>query len=683
MVKGNYSRRRFITSTAVVTAATAVLPRHAFAVSENDSGPGLSDEQFFSMLDLSRPELAGIQKAVAKSDWDSAGNSLLAYMRSRNTSQWVFDPALVGKDPEYDTGEAEKAMTHLLRSIGIEWQFGDKIDWAFNPTTQPDSKWPRNHEWTWQLSRHPMWLDLCRAYYATGDEKYAREFVNQLKSWVTDCPVPADTVENVAFSRWRTIEAGIRTGSVWPEVFFRILQAKAFDAGALVLMLKSFVEHAQYLMKYPTKGNWLTMEANGLYHVGALFPEFRESKLWRDTAIERLYMELDIQVYPDGSQIELAPGYHGVALRNFLGPVRLTPLAGFALPADYLAKLEKMFDYLLYSMQPDFRTPPLNDSGANNVTGYLEEGSELFPLRGEFRWAATNGEEGHPPGFTSCEFPYAGQFIMRSGWDQNALWLCMDGGPFGFGHQHEDKLSVILTAFGQQLLVEGGVYTYDASEWRRYVLGSHSHNVVLVDGFEQNRRKAPRGTFVVKDPLPHVWETGDSFEHAAARYDEGWGPDALKIVRQTRHVFFMKPDFFIVADQMEPLDGKPHTYEAIFHLDASDVSVEGTTVSSKNSGPNLTIRAFGPESAMIVKGQKEPVVQGWIPERTGGYGGIRPIPTAIFRKEASGNCTQLYVLWPSKNEEPCPVEEVSLAEGKLSVQFKDGKVKVIGFKSFT
>ena len=65
------------------------------------------------------------------------------------------------------------------------------------------------------------------------------------------------------------------------------------------------------------------------------------------------------------------------------------------------------------------------------------------------------------------------------------------------------------------LLVEGGVYTYDASVWRKYVLSSRAHNVVLVDGLEQARRKSPRETYVVKEPLPHVWESHADFDHAS------------------------------------------------------------------------------------------------------------------------------------------------------------------------
>jgi hypothetical protein len=468
-------------------------------------GPRLSDAEFFSLLDFSRPELAGVQRAAAKSDWPAARHALAEYMRMRPSPHWEINPQSIGRTLDADETEADKALEHRFNSLEIEWQFGKSIDWAFNPTTQPGSKWPRNHEWTWQFNRHLQWVALARAFYATGDEKYAREFVAELGSWVHDCPVPLGKVQNGFFSPWRTIEAGIRAGTTWPQIFPRVLGAKSFDDAALVQMLKSFVDHAEYLMKFHTGGNWLTMEANGLYSIGALFPEFKDAKLWRDTAIGRLDHELDFQVYPDGAQIELAPGYHGVALASFMGPVKLMAITGFQPPKDYLPKMEKMFSYFLYSMQPDGRTPPLNDSGAVSIGKALGQGAVFFPWRQDFLWIATKGREGRSPPETSHVFPYAGQFIMRSGWDTNARWLCMDGGPFGYGHQHEDKLSIILTAYGRPLLVEGGTYTYDASEWRSYVVSSRAHNLVLVDGLDQNRRSEPRSTYVVTKPLPQVW----------------------------------------------------------------------------------------------------------------------------------------------------------------------------------
>jgi hypothetical protein len=154
---------------------------------------------------------------------------------------------------------------------------------------------------------------------------------------------------------------------------------------------------------------------------------------------------------------------------------------------------------------------------------------------------------------------------------------------------------------------------------------------------------------VVKTPLPHVWESNDTFDHATACYDEGWGPKGKRGVRQTRHVFFLKPALFIIADQFEPGDAQAHTYAALFHLDAPKVQVEGLRVATQNTGPNLTILAFGADSVEIVQGQRKPVVQGWLPDPRLGYGGIRPIPTAIYSKSARGPTTMLYALCAMPN----------------------------------
>lgn len=667
-----------VVSMLLLAAMVLCSPAWAAAPAAMDAtvvGPRLSDAQVFQMLDLARPDMAAVKAAVEKSDWPAATHALAEHLRTRKTPHWTFEARKGGGDRPRRTDGADSALAHRFNSIGIPWQFGPKIDWAFNPTTQPDSKWPVNHEWTWQLSRHAAWHDLARAYMATGDEKYAREFVDELRSWVRDCPVPLDAAANVPLSRWRTIEAGIRTGQTWPGVFFAFLHSKAMDDDALALMVKSFVEHAQYLMKFHMAGNWLTMESNGLYHVGALFPEFKDASLWRETAVGRLYRELDAQVYPDGMQMELAPGYHGVAVDNFLGPVRLVPLTGFELPKDYLAKLERMFNYFLYSMQPTRQTPPLNDSAAGDVERWMAMGAEFFPSREDFRWLATDGKEGRPPAQTSYEFPYAGHLLMRSGWQRDAVWLCMDAGPYGMGHQHEDKLSIILTAFGKALLVEGGTYTYDASQWRRYVLSSRAHNVVLVDGLEQARHKEPRETWVVKTPLPHVWKTDARQDDAEAAYTEGWGPKAERIVKHTRHVTFVKPDFFIVTDVLESLDSKPHQYEALFHLDADNAAADGLRVATQNGGANLTILAAGADGVRIIKGQKEPAVQGWLPDSASGYGGIRPIPTAVFAKRAEGRAVMYYILYPTAAGAACPVKELAVTDKGLALKMSDGKVR--------
>jgi len=483
---------------------------------------------------------------------------------------------------------------------------------------------------------------------------------------------------------------------VWLDAFYYFLSSPSFNDEDVITMVKSFAEHAQYLMKFPMTGNWLTMEANGLYHVGAMFPEFKEAKTWSDTGMGRLYKELDVQVYPDGAQIELSTGYHQVSLSNFVGALKIAQLNNYPTPADYTAKLERMYNYDLYAAMPNGYLPGLNDGSYTNVRGYLREGFDFFPTRKDFQWMATDGAKGSPPEKTSYAFPYAGQFVMRSGWDKDARYLLLDAGPFGYGHQHEDKLSFVIHAYGANLLVDPGNYAYDNSPWRRYVIGSYAHNLIHVDGQYQRRQGLPRDQYVVKEPLPHVWQTTKDFDYASASFGalayEGFGSKKAQLATHTRHILFVKRsgairqgegsgDYWLVVDALQPNDDKPHTYEAMFHLDVKDVDVDSATkrvLSLNKDAANLAIipAADAGLSVDIVKGQEKPFVQGWVPAR--GYE-VRPIPTPIFKRAATGPVYFVYVFFPLPKGANLPVtsvEPVALSPdaARVKVRFTDGRV---------
>jgi len=69
-------------------------------------------------------------------------------------------------------------------------------------------------------------------------------------------------------------------------------------------------------------------------------------------------------------------------------------------------------------MQPDRTMPPFERFSGFSVMGLIQQGAHFFPQREDFRWVASNGTEGRMPMVTSCEFPYAGQFFMRSSWER-------------------------------------------------------------------------------------------------------------------------------------------------------------------------------------------------------------------------------------------------------------------------
>jgi hypothetical protein len=628
-------------------------------------GPRITDEEFIDALNANYPGMEKVNAAAEKGDLEAAKHEFVEHIKHRERPVWHFDWRDRPKVPDSDrrnTERADRILERELSSVGVAHKFEGEIDWTLNPINY--------REWPWQLNRHPFWVTLGRAYWSTDDEKYAKEFVYQMTHWVEHCPVPVMSSGNSS-ATWRTIEAGIRTSGSWMHSFHYFLSSPSFTDEAVITMLKSFVEHARHLMRWPTGGNWLTMESNGLFHIGTMFPEFKEADSWRKTAVDRMYAELDNQVYPDGAQIELTTGYHQVSLHNFVGLMELATLNEVDMPIDYLNKLERMYRYNLYASMPNGRLPGLNDGGMVSIRRSMQKGFEYFPHRRDFQWAATGGTEGEMPKEDSYAFPYAGQFVMRSGWDEGDRYLLMDAGPFGYGHQHEDKLSFVLYAYGKVHVIDPGNYAYDSSKWRRYIISTYAHNTILVDGQPQNRRRMPRDSYVVKEPLPSKWISRGDVDYCVGLYDEGYGPEGDKTISHKRRVFFVKPDYWIVTDTMTPSDDAEHGYESMFHLDAAAAYVDKETNKVETQNPDASNLAIIPPEddnlkVEIVSGQEEPVVQGWIP--AGGYK-VRPIPTPIFTKAGAGTTWFVYVFYPVAEGQKLPITSVEPMEVK-----SDGKI---------
>jgi hypothetical protein len=168
-------------------------------------------------------------------------------------------------------------------------------------------------------------------------------------------------------------------------------------------------------------------------------------------------------------------------------------------------------------------------------------------------------------------------------------------------------------------------------------------------------------------------------DYVEATFDENFGGNVRRSVAHTRAVLFVKPGFWVVLDTLTASDGKPHTYDALFHFDAK-VKADGLRVVTQNAGDaNLTVAARPDEglSLRIVEGQEEPV-QGWLPV---GLSRVRPAPVGIFT--ASGvERRMLYVLAPSPKGAADPVKSVEPLGSDpraARISFIDGKVYEVHF----
>lgn len=676
-----------------LAAVVAVLSTSAQAEKGGKTlGPLTTREAFFASLDYSVPGLADVKRCIGGRDYEAASRALLDYMRQRRSVKYhVNSWDSHSPKPGYDTSVADDVLAGVARGMLVDWypryQFQGKIDWFAIPYN--------DREWHWGLNRHDQWRYLSEAYWATGDEKYAKRFVEELTDWVTNCPVVTDGTHNSS-AAWRTIEAGIRMSSHWPAVYQRFLASPSFTPDANALFMTSVLEHARHLANHPTGGNWLTMEMNGLLHAGVLFPEFSEAEQWRKTALDRLAKELDTQVYPDGMQFELSTGYHRVALGNFLAPAKLCALNGIALPDGYLSRLERMYDAIMHLTKPSGFMPATNDSDSaiESIPGTgkwadgrpdLKDAAARY-ARKDLLYVATCGAEGTPPEGTSHAFPYAGFHVMRQGWTPDSLYLLFDAGPFGAGHQHEDKLSFEAYAYGETLLYDSGRFSYAHKVFHPYALSTAAHNTALVDGNGQARRaqKPEDRKWVVSKPLDNPWISSPAFDYAEGVYDEGYGSELDKSVTHRRSIVFVKNDYWLIVDRFE--GSGTHTINTLFHFAPGKVEREADGLwcaSANDKRPNVLIapaQAAG-VSLSIVEGRESPC-QGWISTE---YNKWFPAPVADYAYKGPLPVEFAYLLLPSKSDAK-PVGSIERTDltvdgrsappraSAYAVKFGDGRV---------
>ena len=482
------------------------------------------------------------------------------------------------QNKSFSAAVAERAVCNDVTVVNIPWKFQDKIDWIFNPTWQNG---PVNNEWLWQLGRMYFWHDMLCCYQKTKDERFAKAFENQLRSWIFQADRKSALASQNSHNTWRTIEAGIRLFNTWSEAFEVFRKSPSVSDESICLMLASMYEQADFLRhNHRKQRNWMLMEMSGIYTFSSEFPEFKSSAKLRKYSAKVFSRAFCRQTLPDGMHNELSPDYHLVGItcaQVFIDQARLSDRMD-ELPGELLTVFEAGYKAYIQLATPALTAPRTNDCFTIKLPEIFCDALENFPENELFKWAASKRKEGKAPSDkpTASRFlPYAGFIAMRSGWDKDALYCCFDVGPLGEGHWHQDKLNINIYKGNEELIYDDGGGQYEQSLFRRYGCSSAGHNTVLVDGLVQ-KRNAPK---TARKPIDAKFVSNEEFDYAKSSYNDTFcAPDfnggsrvevLTKPAVHTREIRFCKPDFFCVVDTLKSSDGKPHDYELRFQLNTS------------------------------------------------------------------------------------------------------------------
>ena len=146
----------------------------------------------------------------------------------------------------------------------------------------------------------------------------------------------------------------------------------------------------------------------------------------------------------------------------------------------------------------------------------------------------------------SVHLPASGYAILRSTptTATEQCYLLLKYGPHGGGHGHPDKLSLILSAYGQRLSPDLGTPGYGLDLFESWYRQTICHNTVTIDGYSQ-----PEAT----GQINHFQDTGD-FQVADAAVS--WTDDGPYQGVTMRRVILARPDYFLDLFLVEAPDSR-------------------------------------------------------------------------------------------------------------------------------
>lgn len=474
----------------------------------------------------------------------------------------------------------------------------------------------------WELSRCQHFGVLGQAYWLTGDERYAQEYVDEISDWIDRNPWGQGV-------NWIcAMDVALRAANwIWGFYFFAGSRACA-TPGFRGQLLRSLYLHGEWvsthLEKGPVNGNHYLSDGVGLVFLGTFFKRAAKGRHWLAQGREIVLDEMLLQVTADGVDFEASTAYHRLVLELFLTGYQLLRLHGETIPAPQWARLEKMFEFVEAYIKPGGLAPLLGDAddGRVQIMGRQAIGDHRYLLataaalfsRGDFkRGAGEFWEESfwmlgpdaaaafdqvalpaEPAG--SAAFVEGGYYVLREA-DTHVFIDCANVGMRGIGgHGHNDILSFELVLDGVPLVTDCGAYLYTASrEWRNRFRSTAFHSTVQVDGEELNRFIGPNALWQLhNDATPegvsfHQEPGRDRFRGSHAGYLRLPSP-----VSVTREVALASGTALVaVADT---LDGAgSHLIEWRFPLDP-DVQAEilGQDVRFGHGGRERWLLPVGP-----------------------------------------------------------------------------------------
>jgi hypothetical protein len=166
--------------------------------------------------------------------------------------------------------------------------------------------------------------------------------------------------------------------------------------------------------------------------------------------------------------------------------------------------------------------------------------------------------------------------------DENIQFM-FKSSPYGsISHSLADQNSFTIEAFGEPLAISSGYRPwYGSDHHMNWTKQTKAHNAVLIDGQGQ-----PIQSIAAKGVIRHFIH-GNSFDYALGDALEAY-PHAARILR---HVVYVRPNVFILFDDIAVKDRQPVTYDWLLHAYRQmGIDEVGNTILVPGESAELAVR---------------------------------------------------------------------------------------------
>ncbi|MGB7158099.1 MAG: alginate lyase family protein [Tepidisphaeraceae bacterium] len=504
---------------------------------------------------------------------------------------------------------------------------------AINWSAQPGGT--SNPEFIPGLNRQEFWPELAQAYRITGNSKYVNELIAQLASWSQQNPALADpnTWRSVA-PRWSLLDTSVRAQS-WAWTYQLVLSSNGWTPAANTLLLAKLQEQGDFLRRvtpFALNSNRSLIHASGLLQIAQLVPEFTGAGDWEKYARKLLFGAMDNQLHADGGHVEQSPNYAINAINDLLEAYWLDRVRGDAKawPAERMMRLRSAMESHVQLLSPNGALAALSDAYRATAAHMFTKARIILDteswslakprLRDVWLFGTDVAEDllesPVTPSLTDRGNSYgmaeSGYYVMRSGSSANARQITFDAGPTGGGHGHFDLLNFELFGYGKPLIADPGLFQYDTSASRAYIVSTRAHNTINVDGASHLALEGARNPNVIVDQ----WSNdADHAQVTAHHYGYSHLAGAPVVGRS---IWYDYDGTALIVDWGEAT--ARHTYQVSFNLPGDASSVTGVqsdgSFRTKHASGNVKVAPLLRSGQTVARGDATFVSNGPPPNGT-------------------------------------------------------------------